>query len=237
MFVVFLAFSVKTGGGEINWPVTAYLSGLVLTAYWLTHQLQSPVAWYRRMTYATLTLTCAVGLTLTVFMHRTEYLYPLLAQLTGEPTSRNALPLRKVDPSCRLRGWHYLGEEVDRLREQVRVQEGVEPNLAGGLWNLPGELGFYCQGHPQAYSIGLALGDRHSQYDLWHNPLDDAGSFTGRTFIVVGGNGRVLAKAFDRVEVANRFQFRVGPYPVAEWFVHVCHGFKGFPPPPSQPAH
>ena len=35
MFLVFFAFSFKTGGGELNWPITAYLSGLVLTAAWL----------------------------------------------------------------------------------------------------------------------------------------------------------------------------------------------------------
>ena len=29
---MFLGFSLKTGGGEPNWPVTAYLSGGVLTA-------------------------------------------------------------------------------------------------------------------------------------------------------------------------------------------------------------
>ena len=48
MFLVFLAFSFKTGGGEPNWPVTAYLSGLVLAAAWLARQLASPVVWYRR---------------------------------------------------------------------------------------------------------------------------------------------------------------------------------------------
>ncbi len=30
MFVVFLAFSFKTGGGEPNWPVTAYRASLDL---------------------------------------------------------------------------------------------------------------------------------------------------------------------------------------------------------------
>ena len=48
MFLVFLAFSFKTGGGEPNWPVTAYLSGLVLAAAWLGRQMASPSAWYRR---------------------------------------------------------------------------------------------------------------------------------------------------------------------------------------------
>src|SRR5262249_32723759 len=35
MFLLFFAFGLKTGGGEPNWPVTAYVSGIVLTAYWL----------------------------------------------------------------------------------------------------------------------------------------------------------------------------------------------------------
>src|SRR5205807_520522 len=47
MFAVFLAFSFKTGGGELNWPVTAYASGFVLAVAWLERQLHSPRAWYR----------------------------------------------------------------------------------------------------------------------------------------------------------------------------------------------
>src|SRR5262249_59883954 len=66
MFAVFLAFSPKTGGGEPNWPVTAYVSGLVLTAGWLDCQLRSPVAWYRRLTIAGLAAAGGVGLVLTV---------------------------------------------------------------------------------------------------------------------------------------------------------------------------
>ena len=49
---VFLLFSVKTGGGEPNWPVTAYLSGLVLAAAWLARQLRVAAAWCRRWTAA-----------------------------------------------------------------------------------------------------------------------------------------------------------------------------------------
>ena len=42
-FLIFLAFSIKTDGGEVNWPVTAYLSGLVLAIGWLSRQL--PATW------------------------------------------------------------------------------------------------------------------------------------------------------------------------------------------------
>src|SRR5262249_52436563 len=45
MFAVFLGFSFKTGGGEPNWPITAYISGLVLAAGWLSRQLDSPRQW------------------------------------------------------------------------------------------------------------------------------------------------------------------------------------------------
>jgi hypothetical protein len=39
VFTVFWVFSLKTGGGEPNWPITAYVSGLVLAAGWLVRQL------------------------------------------------------------------------------------------------------------------------------------------------------------------------------------------------------
>ena len=46
MFAVFLFFSLKTTV-EPNWPVTAYLSGLVLAAAWLAGMAQSPRLWLR----------------------------------------------------------------------------------------------------------------------------------------------------------------------------------------------
>ena len=79
MFLVFLAFSLKTGGGEPNWPVTAYLSGLVLAAGWLARQLASPRGWYRRSMAAPLAGACGLGLTATVLVHHTDWMRPLLA--------------------------------------------------------------------------------------------------------------------------------------------------------------
>src|SRR5262249_29625805 len=45
MFALFLGFSFKTGGGEMNWPATAYISGLVLGAAWLGRQWGSARPW------------------------------------------------------------------------------------------------------------------------------------------------------------------------------------------------
>src|SRR5260370_28593790 len=62
MFLLFEAFSFTTGGGELNWPVTAYLSGLVLAGVWLARQFDSPGVWYRRLGQGKLTLAWAAGL-------------------------------------------------------------------------------------------------------------------------------------------------------------------------------
>ncbi len=231
MFMVFLLFSLKTGGGEANWPVTAYISGLVLTVARLYYVLPTTRPdWYRRFAIASLALVCTVGVGLSVLIHHSEWVLPWVAELVGPATKDNALPLRRVDPTCRLRGWRMLAGEVDLLREKVRDREGLEPLVAGSGWSLPGELGFYCAGQPTVYSLGLALGDRHSQYDFWRpNPTIDVEAFVGRTFIVVGALDAQLALAFEAVEPTQMVMHRECGQPVSYWAVTVCHGFRGFP--------
>jgi 4-amino-4-deoxy-L-arabinose transferase-like glycosyltransferase len=229
MFGLFLAFSFKTNGGEPNWPVTTYESGLVLAAGWLARQLKSPVAWYRRWTVVNIMLFCGLGAALTVVMHHTEWLHPLLARVAGPAAPVDTFALRRFDPTCRLRGWQTLARAVDRLRGELR-QEGIDPILAGTGWALPGELGFYCDGHPAVYSLGLALGDRHSQYDFWRpNPLDDPAQFAGRTFIIIGPWPIDYSQAFDRVDPPHLITHFEQARPLAAFSATVCRGFHGFP--------
>jgi hypothetical protein len=232
MFVMFLAFSPKTDGGEMNWPVTAYLSGLLLSAAWLARQLDDPRRWYRLATAINLGLACVLGLAVTVFMHHSEWLYPLLTRLAGPPTETNPLPLRRRDPTCRLRGWRTLAARVDELRSRLRDEEGRDPVLAGSTWSMPGLLGVYCAGHPQAYSLGLLMGDRHSQYDFWLNPLANGDAFKGRTFVVVNGDEDVLHTAFASVETTEVKHEERGQ-PIASWRLSVCRDFHGHFPPPK----
>jgi hypothetical protein len=232
MFAVFLVFSLKTPG-QPNWPVTAYLSGLVLTAGWLGQQLQAPRPWWRWGTAAGVGMACGLGLLLTVLVHQSRWIQPLLVRWSGPPSAARPLPLRRLDPTCRLRGWRTLAAAVDRVRAELHAR-GIEPLLAGSAWTLPGELAFYCAGHPAVYSFGLALGDRHSQYDLWRpNPVWDAEAFRGRTFIVVGEAGPALKRAFDEVEAPRLVVYQEQGQPIARWAVTVCRGFRGFP---SQPG-
>ena len=231
MFLAFLAMSVKTDGGEPNWPATAYLSGLVLAAAWLGRQMESPAAWYRRSVMAALAVACGLGLAATVVMHHTDWVRPLLAKVSGPATADRPMPLRRFDPTCRLRGWKALGEAVDRERVRLRAEDPDhrDPVLAASSWALPGELGVYCAGHPQAYSIGLVMGDRHSQYDLWPNPLRDPNAFGGQTFIVIGWMSEEARQAFGEVEQLPDVVYSEAGQPIASWTITVCHGFHGFP--------
>jgi hypothetical protein len=226
MFVVVLLASLRTFV-QPNWPVTAYLSGLVLTVGWLAGKLRtsSSLLWPA----FGLGVACCLGAIVTAFMHHSERVHPILKQFAGSPTDDRPFPLRRLDPTCRLRGWQALAAEVDRRRSQLR-NEGVEPELAGSGWTLPGELAFYCQGHPTVYSLGLAMGDRHSQYDWWRpNPLADEKQFQGRTFIVVGEYNPILEKLFERVEPSYRVTHYANGEPLGRWTVTVCRRFRGWP--------
>jgi hypothetical protein len=228
MFAVFLAFSLKTGGGEPNWPITAYLSGMVLASGWLRDELTSGPGWPRRLAATAVAGGCAVGLFLTVTIHHSEWVHPWLARVVPAPTEARPMPLRRLDPTCRLRGWQKLAEAVDGVRERLR-REGSEPVVAAAGWSLPGELGFYAKDHPTVYSVGVAIGDRHSQYDLWRpNPVEDKQLFLGSNFIFVGDGASLLQLVFERVEPSQTVTYEVNGRPVARWTVTVCRGFRGF---------
>jgi hypothetical protein len=153
----------------------------------------------------------------------------VLAKLAGPPTPEHPLPLRRFDPSCRLRGWTTLSAAVDELAARLRAR-GEEPVIAAGSWVLPGELAVYCDGHPPVYSLGIAGGDRASQYDLWHpNPLVDAAAFRGRTFILVGCVDRDVRPAFGDLEPSRYLFYEEAGQPVSFWLLTVGRDFRGFP--------
>jgi hypothetical protein len=226
MFAIFLVFSPRTGGGELNWPVTAYLSGVVLTAGWVARQLASPSRSWRQLSWGSMGFVVALGLVLSAMVHRSDWFRPVLLSISGPATTENPLPLRRFDPTTRLRGWRTLAAEVDRLRATLRA-EGEEPILAATSWTLPGELGLYCEGHPTVYNVGPAQCDRESQYDLWRpNPIDDSAEFQGRTFIIVGGVAPSLAKGFRQIETTHLIRHEEDGQLIALWFVTICRDFQ-----------
>ncbi len=236
VFLLFFLFSFKTKGGEPNWPVTAYLSGGVLAAAWLAAQLESPRAWYRYGTILGITVTLAIGVLLTLTLHYSNWMHPWIERFIGPPSEQVPYPVRKFDPTCRLRGWRYLAARVDEIREHLRHQ-GTDPILAGISWSMPGELGVYCQGHPQAYSVGLVQGDRHSQYDFWINPIDHKEEFLGKTFLIVGPIHSRVVEGFEQVDPPILIEYEENGFRLSGWVLYVCRGFKGFTLPDELPPH
>jgi hypothetical protein len=224
MFCVFLAFSPKTGGGELNWPITAFLSGSVLGAIWYAH--------YSRMwMHGVVAATCVLGLSASLFLYLSPALHPVMEIVVGTPTATNPTPMRRLDPTCRLRGWRELAERVDVICDEVR-SEGEEPVLVGTGWTLPGQLGVYSARHPRVYCIGSLQGERLSQYDLWHNPVDQPEDFLGRTFVLVGQAHAQTLECFETVSATHTIRIEVGDRPITEFTVWVCRGFRGFGPRP-----
>ena len=138
------------------------------------------------------------------------------------------MPMRRVDPTSRLRGWRHLAAEVDLARRELKAR-GIEPVLATERWTQTAELRFYCQAHPAVYCLGVMLGDRDSQYDLWRpNPVADEGRFRGQTFLLVGMELERLQYAFDDFESTRVIPYRENGQLIAEWTITVARGFRGF---------
>jgi hypothetical protein len=229
VFAVFFLAAVKSKG-QANWPAAAYVPGAVLAVAWVVRQVSDPDPRHRRLACFFLAVAVPLGVVVTLAARFPGLVRPLYAELMPAPTADKPVPIRKLDLTSRLHGWRSLAAVVDDLREQVRAEEGEEPVLAGMTWTIPGELAFYCRGHPTVYTFGPALADRHSQYDLWRpNPIADAQVFRGRTFVYVGDLTPELHQAFDRADPPVEVVASDGGTPVADWRVRVLRGFRGLP--------
>ncbi len=226
VWLVFAASSIR-GTAEANWTAPAFVTGWVLGGVWLRDRLRGA----SHLLYSRC-LTCAIclGIAVTLCGRYPSLIRPLLAKVCPTPTTDKPAPIRQLDPTTRLAGWTTLAREVDRVREAIRREDGHDPVIVASSWSIPGELAFYCAGHPATYSVGLALTDRHSQYDIWRpNPVADAQAFRGRTFVCVGYRTPVMEQGFERVEPPVEVIASDGGVPIATWEIWVCRGFRGFP--------
>src|SRR5947209_6452916 len=89
-FALFLLASVRTSG-QLNWAVTAYLSGLVLTAAWLRDRLAAPAPRVRRLAALGTAATCALGMALTLAVHFSAVTRPVLLSIAGPPSEKHPI--------------------------------------------------------------------------------------------------------------------------------------------------
>jgi 4-amino-4-deoxy-L-arabinose transferase-like glycosyltransferase len=229
-FATFLTASFKSPG-QVNWPIAAYVGGFVLACDWLALRIHEPI-WRRNIAGAAI-----VGLGLSFVLHFPATIRTPLATLADWSERQNPCPIRKFDPTVRLRGWRHLAREVDRLRVELAAA-GETPVIATTFWNIAGELAFYCDGHPNVYCLGPAVAQRMSQYDLWRpNPLWDPETFADRTFILVGDPAPELAAGFAQMDFTRKFWYREAGQPICYWHINVGRGYRGYGPPNRWPGH
>lgn len=163
-----------------NWPAVFYLAGLILLAARLSGDSRSRmVAWFRR------------GIFLGVVLTLVAYSLPLLIEHAG-------LPLGKLDPSKRIRGWSGYGQQLGQLLEQQpRPHQTL---IVSPLRKYVAEAAFYAPGHPVAYRWPGQPVSVASQYELWPGPHDKLG---WDALIVTNQHEELaadLVAAFARVE-------------------------------------
>ncbi|MCZ2343708.1 MAG: glycosyltransferase family 39 protein [Bacteroidales bacterium] len=220
---------------QLNWPAPAYLTGLILAAAWVSTLISHRNFPLRRLAAACLAVSVSVCVAVSIITHYPTLIRPVLVKFAAEATPLDRTPVRKLDPTGRLAGWQNLGEAVHTVRTRILQEDGVEPVIVGMNWMVPGEVSFYCPGHPTVHSVGLALHDRHSQYDLWRpNPLADAQVYLGKTFLYVGELAPFMFDVFDSVEEPTDVVTVDNGVPVSAWRIWVCRGFRGFPQTPSR---
>ncbi|MFL5331205.1 MAG: glycosyltransferase family 39 protein [Gemmataceae bacterium] len=230
VFAMFVIISLKTPG-QLNWPIAGYISGLILAVNWLANRFVSASPTWCRIHRAFLILTTVAGMSLTAAIHYPTLIQPILAVISGAPTEDSPLPMRRYDPTARLRGWSFLAGNIDATRRLCEML-GDDPIIATSFWNLSGEIAFYCEGHPDVQCLGPAIGQRMSQYDLWRpNVLWDPDAFRGRTFIFVGDLAPEIVQAFDAVDDTWWVDYTENGHVLSYWQVTICRGYRGFGPP------
>ena len=135
-FLFFMAFGLKNGGGEPNWPVTAYLSGMVLAVGWLVEQLNdaAPLVSADRVRILLVVFVC-LGLGMTVLIHYTGW--PIRCcrgwPARRRPTRPDAAPARSTRPAgCKAGGrWPRRWIEFARRYASAAKKTRSWPAITG----------------------------------------------------------------------------------------------------------
>ncbi len=218
-----------------NWAAPGYAAVLVLIGR------RVDLAWDRggrppgRYVYP----WAALMLGLTLFQH-TEWLYPAIARFVPEPTRQDPMPMKRWDPSNRMRGHKAVAAEVDKTIEALRSR-GIEPFVVSPNYAATSLASFYLRGQPETYCIAWSKTNPDAtvvnQHDLWRpNPRRDPEAFRGRTAVFVEESSEpiftiahILSRRglFGVEESTRRVYVRDGGVVAGSWDITVCRDFKG----------
>lgn len=230
-WAVFLLFSLITKV-QPNWPVLAVFPGTILLVHWLSALLNSA----RRAARGLILGGTIVGVVMVVVMHNTAWLMPVFGWLARGAPPWELTPVARYDPAARLRGWSPIGVAVGDVLRAERAA-GRDPFLVTDDYQLASLVAFYCPGEPVVYCLQAALGERQSQYDVWHNPIDDEADFMGRPCIYVGaakpvlfGDGVENAAVLPNATRVRTVEHRVRGQLLRVRSIYTCSAYAGLPP-------
>jgi len=207
---ILVGFALKSLQGKVqaNWPLAAWLAGLVPLAHFLVHRCSSLGVHRRRLVIAGLILAAVA----TAMLH-----LPFLTLRIPWPGNTN--------PFSKLIGWKPLGAEVSQLCRSTE-----EPLfIVSDHYMIASELAFYVDGHPVTYCVNL--GRRMNQYDIWPGFYDLRGY--SAVYVTQNRIDPEFASAFDSVE-AHPITIRDPSGRTVKTFVaYRCHDFKTWAPRPS----
>ncbi len=232
-WIVFLVFSPVTKI-QPNWPVLALVTGLPLLVLWLSRLLHDARAATRRVGKLLIAAGIALGGAAVLVVHYSELVFPALALVAPRESALNLTPMAKLDPSARLRGWEELGRAVGRHCAALH-ERGGDPFIITDDYQVASQIAFYAPGHPPVYCLQAALGQRQSQYDIWHNPIDNPADFVGRPCVYVGTRKPALFGDDERPAVLRGARLvetvepRVQGHRMNIWPIFVCESFAGVP--------
>jgi hypothetical protein len=174
-----------------------------------------------------------IGLTLAVLVHRTDWLYPALAQFDVAPRRYDAQMVK-------MRGNAEVGSVASQLR--ASMPDPAKTFVLTRMYQDAAILSFYMDGRPKAFHIGSylhglnkagePLRTRFSQWDLWpdRDLSPERSLVIGQDAIFMGDldEAGTIAGAFERVDRSPtmvRIE-RHGVF-VREFKLYRCYGFKG----------
>ena len=234
-------FAIVALGGlrakvQVNWPVYAYFTWIILAAWFLSTRLRNEVIWSRWRVWLWATIALAIGFS--PISHNTESFYRGVTWLTRKAP-------RKWDPSYRLRGWAELGQVVSTRLHTLRPGAFI----MGEKYQFTAELAFYVDGHPKTYCVGSWLEHptrraRASQYDIWTDRRLDSPDLLGKDAIFMGDDpddpeqpAYDLMAAFETFERLPPVEIYRAGAKVRVFNLWVGHGFKGMKWPGKSENH